>query len=61
MSKTVNTPINKISKPKKQIKYALFKCFTLSQLANKHIGINSVVNNIKTIDIPSTPNIILLP
>ena len=56
MSKTVNTPINNISNAKKHTKYAFVKCLTLSQLANKQIGINNVVNSINTSDIPSTPN-----
>ena len=35
--------------------YSFIENFTLSQLANKHIGIKKVVNKTKNSEIPSTP------
>ena len=48
---------NRTSINKKAIKYSFTYIVTLDQLANKQIGISSVVNNKKKIEIPSIPKV----
>ena len=54
------TPIKKNSIIKKANKYSFKLNLILSQLTNKHNGINKVVNKIKNNEIPSTPIVKLI-
>jgi hypothetical protein len=55
MSKVIKTANNNVSNNNIIIKYDFTFSFIESQLDNNAIGIIIVVNNIKYIEIPSTP------